>query len=201
MTQATAATASSTETLRALIDKGAGFATISAYLDGLSKDARLSEMLGITHGRVGKLYDCVKDAPGITIDDFFPKDTPDDETLIFEGRNSLPMFTRFQKRFCRRKGVVVGYNHQTMSFFTGPGFFVLTEADDTHPGEIIMDYTKEPTFDPPGWPTYKHNESGFSKLVYANMKDYCRRVAKGIIVGAAFKKGVPQNAYFTLTRG
>jgi hypothetical protein len=31
------------------------------------------------------------------------------------------------------------------------------------------------------------------------MKNYCRRMAKGVIVGTAFKKGIPQGAYFTLT--
>ncbi len=201
MTQEAVASGSSSENLRALVDKGAGYATLSAYLDALTPEARLAEMLGITHGRVGKLYDCVKDAPPLVIDDFFPKDTPDDETLIFEGRNSLPMFTRFQKRFCRRAGVIVGYNHQAMGAFTGPGYFVLTEADDTHPGEIVMDYTKAPPFEPPGWPAYKPNESGLSRLVYAHMKDYCRRVARGVIIGSAFKKGAEEGAFFSLTRG
>lgn len=186
--------------LTALLDGGATYARISAHLDGLSSGARLEQVLGITGKRVGKLYDAVKDAPAIGIDDFFPKETPGGQTVIFEGRNSLPAFTRFQKRFCRGKdGVIVGYNHQTMSFVTGPGFFVLTAGDDTHPGEILFDYTLEPAFFPAGWPTYKKNTSGLSSQVYGNMKDYCRRVAKGVIVGAAFKSGVAQGAFFTLT--
>ena len=56
-----------------------------------------------------------------------------------------------------------------------------------------------PKASPAGWPTYSPNESGLSRLVYAHMKDYCRRVARGVIVGKAYKKGVDQNAYFTLS--
>jgi hypothetical protein len=33
-----------------------------------------------------------------------------------------------------------------------------------------------------------------------NMKDFCRRVGPGVLVGKAYKRGVAQNAYFTLTR-
>ncbi len=31
------------------------------------------------------------------------------------------------------------------------------------------------------------------------MIDYVRRVARGVVVGKAYRKGVDQNAYFTLT--
>jgi formate dehydrogenase assembly factor FdhD len=31
------------------------------------------------------------------------------------------------------------------------------------------------------------------------MKDYCRHVARGVLVGSAFRNGKPENAFFTLT--
>ena len=156
-------------------------------------------MLAVTGKRVPALYAAVADAPPMTIDDFFPPDTAEGTTLIFEGRNSLPLFSRFQKRFTKKNGVIVGYNHQSNAWITGPGYFVLTAGDATHPGEILFDYTIEPPFFPSGWPAYKPNASGASRLVYFNMKDYCRRVASGVVVGAAFKGGVAQNAWFSLT--
>jgi hypothetical protein len=187
------------ENLRALLDGGGRYADISAHLDALSPEERLAQVLAVTGSRVGKLYDAVEGGPAVTVADWFPPATSEGKTIILEGRNSLPSFSRFQKRFFRRGDVVVGYNHQAMSFVTGPGFFVTTNGDDTHPGELLFDYTLESPFVPEGWPAYKPNGSGFSKLVYQHMKDYCRRVANGVIVGAAFKQGKAQNAYFTLT--
>ena len=197
---AKSAAPASASSLTALIDRRADYPAISAYLDALSSDERLAQMLAVDHGRVSRLYDAVKGGPAVTLDDFFPKSIPDGVTLILEGRNSLPMFTHFQKRFCRRDGVVVGFNFQTMSFVTGPGYFVTTAGDDTHPGELLFDYTQEPPFIPEGWPAYKPNAKGLSRAVYYNMKDYCRSVATGVVVGAAFKGGAAQNAYFSLTR-
>jgi hypothetical protein len=185
--------------LSELVDSGANYSRISTYLDGLPPALRLEQMLAITGKRVGKLYDCVADAPAFSPADFWPEGRKDDQTVIFEGRNSLPTFSRFQKRFCRRKDTIVGYNHQTFSPVTGPGYFVVAAEDETHPGELLFDYTQEPPFKPAGWPSYKPNKSGLSRLVYFNMKDYCRRVAKNILVGAAFKGGEAQGQFFSLT--
>ena len=125
-------------------------------------------------------------------------------TVILEGRNSLPMFSRFQKRFYRTEpgGLIVGYNHQTMSFVTGPGYFVVQGPEGTgpHPTEPFFDYTVAATTQPEGWPAIKPNDRGLSRAVYANMKDYCRRVARGVLVGKAYKLGVSQDAFFTLTK-
>jgi len=203
VTSTSTSTSTAASSLVALLDDGATYPRISAHLDALTQDERVAQVGAVTGSRVGKLYDAVKDAPAIGIDDFFPPETKDGDTVIYQGRNSLPMFSSFQKRFCRqggKGGVIVGYNHQSMGFVTGPGYFVLTPGDDTHPGEILFDYTQEPPFFPEGWPAYKRNDSGLSRAVYMHMKDYCRRVARGVIVGAAFKEGVAQKAYFTLTK-
>lgn len=184
--------------LSALLTRGARYQDISAYLDALSPADRLDQVLAVTGSAVGKLYEAVADAPKISVAEFCPPDLTEGKTLIYEGRNSLPSFSRFQKRFQRRGDKVVGYNHQTMSFVTGPGYFVPVDGDDFR-NELLFDYTQEPPFFPEGWPPYKPNNHLFSKLVYFNMKDYCRRVAKGVIVGAAFKKSVAQGAFFTLT--
>ncbi|MCC6647140.1 MAG: hypothetical protein IT374_16400 [Polyangiaceae bacterium] len=201
MSQAAASASVSSRSLREVVDGGGTYADISALLDAQEPAARLAEVLSITGARVGKLYAAVADGPKMTMEDFFPASVPDGETLIYEGRNSLAAFTRFQKRFHRQAGVIVGYNHQQMSFVTGPGYFVTTLGDETHPHEILFDYTAEPPHVPAGWPAYKPNASGLSRLVYFGMKDYCRKVATGVVVGEAFKQGKPAGAFFSLTRG
>lgn len=196
-----AATASNAaSSLANLLRAGAPAKDIEAYLDGLPAAARVEEVLGITGSGVKRLYEAVKGAPTVTLEEFLPKSHQG--TLIYEGRNSLPAFSRFQKRFLRlESGEVIGYNHQTMSFVTGPGYFRVREAsgEGEHGSELYFDYTVAPPKSPEGWPTYTPNESGLSRLVYAHMKDYCRRVARGVVVGKAYKKGVEQNAYFTLS--
>ncbi|UQA61616.1 hypothetical protein [Polyangium aurulentum] len=186
--------------LARLLDQRAPAREIAAFLDDLAPDARLGEVLSITGSKVGRLYDAVADAEPLTVDEFFPPSTSG--TLIYEGRNSLPLFSRFQKRFARvGSGVIVGYNHQTMAPVTGPGFFVVKPASGTgeHGKEMFFDYTVEPPEFPAGFPTYKPNTSGLSRLVYMNMIDYCRRVARGVVVGKAYKLGVDQKAWFSLT--
>lgn len=195
------ATLSRVDSLPTLLKRGASQRTIAAYIDSLAPYARLQEMLGVTHSLVGKLYDAVAGAPPLSLTDIVP--AGETGTVILEGRNSLPAFTRFQKRFTRIGDVIAGYNHQTMSVVTGPGFFVTQPATkgETHPDEIFFDYTTDPPGNlPSSWPAFKPNTSGLSRLVYQDMKDFCRRVGEGVLVGKAYKKGVAQDAYFTLTR-
>ena len=199
MTAATTA-AGSARSLSALLREGATSREMADHLDGLSPAARLDEVLAITGSAVGKLYAAVADAPTVTPEEFLPSSTKG--TLIYEGRNSLAAFSRFQKRFLRlESGIIVGYNHQSMSFITGPGYFVVKAAngEGAHGKELFFDYTVPPPETPAGWPAFKPNDRGLSKLVYSDMLDYVRRVAHGVVVGKAYRKGIDQNAYFTLT--
>lgn len=200
---APAQTTSRAATARSLVDLVDGRASredIASFLDALPGPQRLAEVKAVGGKKVGKLYDLVAGGPAVTIETFLPAGTRDGQIVIFEGKNSLPSpVSHFQKRFVRQDGKVVGYNHQSTSFVTGPGFFVTTDGDDSHPGELLFDYTQTPPFFPAGFPPYVANTKGLSRLVYKDMKDYCRRVANGIIVGKAYKLGVEQGAWFTLT--
>jgi hypothetical protein len=119
--------------------------------------------------------------------------------VIFAGKNSLPMFTWFEKRFARQGGRIVGYNHQTMSWFTGPGYFTLAPSAE-RPKEVLFDYTTVPQTAPADWPPPRPNSAGFSKLVYNNLHDFCRRVARDVVIGEATRLGKPMNSYFLLAR-
>jgi hypothetical protein len=173
---------------------------IERHLDGLSREQRVAEVLAVKGRGVKYLYDTAKGAAPVTLDEFVPPSTSG--TLIYEGRNSLPLFSKFQKRFLRIEGgTVIGYNHQTWSFFTGPGYFFTREpaSEGDFAGELLFDYTEPVDRTPEGWPRFKRNDRGLSKLVYGGMNDFCRRVAQGVIVGKAYRNGVDQDAFFTLT--
>jgi len=193
----------STNRLGKLLASGASRQQIAEHLDGLSPPRRDAEALALGGRQVGRLYDAVSGGRALGISDIVADDVPAGRTVIFEGRNSLPAFTHFQKRFARlESGQVVGYNHQTMSFATGPGFFVVKTPDPQSdvPGELYFDYTQMPEQVPHGWPEFMPNTEGLSLLVYANMKDYMREVARGVLVGAAYKRGKRQSQYFLLAR-
>lgn len=196
-----------TADLRAMLEDGAKGPDIARHLDALDPHETLRQVLAVKGKGVKALYDAVAGGPPATLEEFVPKSTAG-TTLIYEGRNSLAMFTRFQKRFLRTEsGVIVGYNHQAMMWFTGPGYFVFQPADGKPPvpDEPYIDYIAEPPFFPEGWPPYKPNDRGMSKAVYGLMHDYMRRVADGVYVGKAYR--MPDDigdaddigAYFSLT--
>jgi hypothetical protein len=185
-----------------LIRGGASREAIARHLDGLSSSERVAQVRSIGHGLVGKLYEAVAGGDPLTMNDLVPEG--ETGTVIFEGKNSLPAFTLFQKRFSRVGKDLVGYNHQlaVVSMLTGPGYFVVRPptAGEPHPDELFFDYTIDTPAVPGGWPAFTPNDVGFSRLVYMNMKDYCRRVANGVLVGKAYKSGKPEGNFFTLTR-
>jgi len=148
-----------------------------------------------------RLYDLAGANPRVTIDQMVPPDAAPLREVIFEGKNSLPAFTLFQKRFCRppkerAANELWGYNHQTLAWLTGPGYFVC--HDD--PKGAAVDYTRVPPQSAPGWPAVKPNDRGVSNFVYANMVDYMRRISEHVFIGSAWKAGKEFNSYFLLCR-
>jgi hypothetical protein len=200
MTAATTAPSIAGQSLTRLVADRASGKEIARFLEGLSPRERVEQVTAIGGRGVAYLYDAAKGAEPLQLEDMVP--ATESGTVIFEGKNSLPLFTRFQKRFARLGGEIVGYNHQTMAFATGPGYFGVRAASDTgeHAGELYFDYTATPPGRPDGWPEIKPNDRGLSRAVYANMIDYCRRIGPGVLVGKAYKLGVEQKAWFTLTR-
>jgi len=196
---ATSTAGSSSSSLAELVRGEAGGRDIEAYLDGLPAAARLAEVLSITGRGVGRLYDAAEGNPTPSLEELVPQASAG--VIIYEGRNSLAAFSRFQKRFVRMSGLVVGYNHQAMTFVTGPGYFVVhaPSNEGEHGAELDFDYTAAPPGEPEGWPAYTPNERGLSRFVYGGMHDYVRRVARGVVVGKAYRHGVSENAYFSLT--
>lgn len=193
------APSATTTTLARLLESGTTARDIDAHLDALDPAARLEQVLAVTGRGVKRLYEAVADGAPPSLEELIPTGT--EGMLVYEGRNSLAAFSRFQKRFVRKGGLVLGYNHQSMAFVTGPGYFVVhpPSGSGEHGKELDFDYTTPPPAEPAGWPAYKPNERGLSRFVYGHMHDYVRRVARGVVVGKAYRHGKDQDAYFSLT--
>ena len=124
--------------------------------------------------------------------------------VIHSGKNSLPLFSRFEKRFMRPEGDLerlFGYNEGSARKFVGPGYFVAHHYDEE--GTVGVDYYQIPPDDATladGWPAMKTNDGGISNLVYGKMIDYLRKISDHLCVGRAEKKGKITNNFFVLCR-
>lgn len=190
---------SETQDLAVLIGAGADASALAAYLDGLSSEARVREVQGLPGALLGPLYDACAKAAAFTLDDLVPPSLPAGQTVRYAGKNNLPLFRTFEKRFARTaSGSIIGFNFQTMSVFTGPGYFTVTPAGN----ELLIDYTKVPGADeaPSDWPKVQPNNRGLSHFVYKNLHDYCRRVSDDVVIGHATRLGKSMPQYFVLAR-
>jgi hypothetical protein len=173
---------------------------IAAFLDGLSVAERLEAIRALSGPDLQRrLFAAAAAAPRVTLADLVPPDAPSLREVVFHGKNSLPAFTHFQKRFCRAPAgdELWGYNHQSLGWLTGPGYFVVHEE----PGRgAAIDYRRVPVRGCPGWPAVRPNDGGFSRFVYKDMVDYLRRVATDVFIGSAHRHGRELGNYFVLCR-
>lgn len=172
---------------------------LAAHLDALDSAARIDQCRALGKRAQKRLWQLCADAPAFTLEALIPTSEPG--TVRWAGKNSLALFTHFEKRFARQDGVVVGYNFNPgIGWFTGPGYFTTVQAAGERAREILFDYTRVPATAPAGWPPVRPNSGGPARLVYGNMHDFCRRVSSTVIIGAATRLGKPIDAYFVLAR-
>jgi len=123
----------------------------------------------------------------------------DGHILIHHGKNSLPVYSNFQKRITKHQGVIQGYNHQSLQWLVGPGHFRVIE-NEAVPGELLFDYLWAPESVPEGFPAARSNKGGFSGLVYGNLQDVVRKVSRHVSIGRAYMKSKETNNYFGLCK-
>lgn len=168
-------------------------------LDALTHEDRLQVIYGLNGKAQAAIFEAAKGRL-MTIADVVPTTIDPMIEVIHHGKNSLPLFTHFQKRFCRTSDSpdkeLWGYNHQSMAMITGPGYFVCHQHGD----EVAVDYTRMPGDKPDTWPTIKSNGSGFSRFVYYDMIDYLRKVSQHVCIGRAVRGGKEQDNWFLLCR-
>lgn len=176
---------------------------LAAALDASDADTRLAFVRALTPKMQRHLFEAA--SRPVTTFDIVPEDASPLQEVICEGRNTLPAFRLFQKRFCSptaehspdNRRVLWGYNHQTLSGITGPGYFVA--YDDTASGELVIDYRELPPERPSAWPQILDNRARLGRFVYAGMVDRLRGLSEHVTIGRAYK-AKPMNAWFALVR-
>lgn len=195
-----AATTELTPTFARLLDKpDVTQAELAQHLDALAPDERVAQCRGLSGAAQKRLWQVCAGAPAFTLDNLVPASLGEGKQVIYAGKNSLLAFTHFEKRFMRQNGAVIGYNFQSMSFITGPGFFTVVQSPKDE-RELLFDYTKVPESAPATWPKLKPNTAGLSRFVYKDLNDYCRRVSRDVIIGSAFRLDKDMDSYFVLAR-
>ena len=197
-------------TLAELIDHpGLRISAIAAYLDGLSSEARWSELARLGRARQRALYEKAAEAAPLDLAHFVGRAGPR-EPVVHEGRNTLPLpgpLQRFQKRFCRADAGdrLFGYNEGPTRRFLGPGYFVALPTRGRPQwearGTVVVDYFQVPdSAVAAGWPAVVPNHHGLQRLVYGGTRDFMRRVSSHVSIGAAYKGERPLDHYFVLCR-
>ena len=191
------------EPLAARLDESTGIGADELHqaLDALDGDGRVAFVRCLNGRRQTHLWDLVEAHMEASVAQVHPDDLAPGATAVFEGRNSMAMFNRFQKRFTRPEAerLLWGYNEQTWAWFTGPGYFVAEEQPDD--GTLLFDYERLPTQPPDAWPTVKPNAGFPAGIVYGKMIDVVRAVSRDVLIGKAFRLGKPRGQFFTLGRG
>ena len=143
----------------------------------------------------------------VSIEEMVPRDLGPLRPVIFHGKNSLPVLTRFQKRLCRpAPGVdrdeLWGFNFQPTAWLaqlTGPGYFVAYDPPGGI-GAVAVDYRRIPTGRPADWPELHDNTYRLSRFIYNGMVDYLRRVSRHLLIGRATRGEKELPIYFLLCR-
>jgi hypothetical protein len=190
-----------------LSDSGTTPEHLAEFLDGLDHAGRIAAMDATSKAQQRTLWGLVQDAPPITMEHFVPAKVAGGIEVIHHGRNTLPVFRTFQKRFTRSTDddTIFGYNEGFTRKFIGPGYFVARQSDGNaaweRRGAVFVDYFDVPTCSVPAhWPAVKPNNSGLQVLVYHQMRDFMRRVSEHVSIGMAFKVEKDMNSWFTLVR-
>lgn len=180
-------------------------AEVAAFLDGLSHPDRVRAIRSAGRTPQRRLYAAVAGHGRVGLADLVPPARGAFETVRHFGKNTLPAFTHFEKRFCRPEGEPAaaprelwGFNFQSLQPLTGPGYYVAYE--DAPHGEVLVDYTRVPPSAPPGWPAVRGNERGLSRFVYGFMVDRLRRVSEHVTIGSAARHGREFGSWFLLCR-
>ena len=151
------------------------------------------------------LWHAVDGFASVRLEDLVPKEVPEMTPVIHHGKNSLPLFSHFEKRFYRAKSTetdtsqeLYGCNFNSMMWIIGPGYYVA--VNDPNRPEVLIDYRRLPSSKPDDWPKIQTNEGWLSRFVYGFMVDTLRRVSEHVTIGSAARHGKNMDNWFVLCR-
>jgi len=176
---------------------------LRAMLDTCGHWSRVNAIRSLNKAQMKTLFEACEEGGALALDFMVPTSEPLVE-VIHHGKNCLPVFSHFQKRFCRPDGddapdQLWGYNHNggVQMAVTGPGYYVSTLTEKS---EVLVDYAKVPPRKPASWPTIMGPKERAGFLVWDGMTDVLRKVSEHVSIGAAYKNGKPMEQYFVLCR-
>jgi hypothetical protein len=173
---------------------------LASYLDRLDGERRVAEVRALARDEQARLFEAAAGVRPVTLEDFVPKAVPPLQSVVHYGRNSLPLFRLFEKRFCRPDrdgGELWGYNEQPWKAVTGPGYFVARQASDE---EVVIDYCEVPPRKPAEWPRILPNSARLSRFIYHRTRDFMRGVSQHVTIGRATREGKAMDNWFVLCR-
>ncbi len=180
-------------------------AEIRALLDRAIHRERVAATRALRRAEQRVLYAAAEGFLPLRLADLVPPDVSDLVSVRHHGTNTLPAFTRFEKRFCRPRGEdrekpasLYGWNFQRLGSLTGPGCFVAS-PHASRP-EVQIDYRCLPADPPADWPRVRSNERGLARFVYGFMVDTLRRVSEHVTIGSAARRGREIGSWFVLVR-
>ncbi len=193
-----------------LLDEATPISAVAEYLDAMSHEDRLAEVMTCNRAQQVAMYNKAADSAAITFEHFVPKTVAPLTEVIHHGRNTLPAFKLFEKRFCTPAAGgerLFGYNEGATRGLIGPGYFVAiptaSNPDWVERGAVVVDYFQVPPEDEAvveGWPDVVPNNKGLQMFVYNKTRDFMRKVSEHVSIGAAFKVEKAMGAYFVLCR-
>ena len=183
--------------------QGAPIDEVAAALDAESVENRERWSRGLSGKEQAKLWRLCEGRDA-SLEQIVPESVAPLREVVHAGRNSLPVFKLFEKRFCRPtvdSEELWGYNEGATRGLVGPGYFVCEVCEDDPRGAVLINYERIPPETLQSWPSLKRNEAGISRFVYAGMHDFLRAVSDHVTIGRAWRKGKATENYFTLCRG
>ncbi len=179
---------------------------LARFLDGLGDDARVAATVSMTPRQQARLYEAAQGFHALTLEHFVPKGVAPLTQVRHAGKNSIPVVSRFEKRFCLPapgSDRLWGYNQnpRSIQFATGPGYFVCYGIDA---GQVLIDYCQvpsdKPVGKPDGWPDVRPNSAGLSRFIYNRTQDTMRGVSNHVSIGRAARDGKLMDNWFVLCR-
>jgi hypothetical protein len=186
-----------------ILARGADPDEIASWLDGLDPKQRVAETRELDPEAQRRLWTLCR-GRAVRFDDLVPPDRGALETVRHYGRNTLPAFRLFEKRFCRPDAaagpVLWGYNEGVTRRFVGPGYYVCRQTPGNPRGDVVIGYNLVPTTRPPGWPILLPNTVPPQRFVYGFMEDFLRRLSAHVSIGRAWRRDRETTNFFVLCR-
>jgi hypothetical protein len=185
-----------------LIEPKMDLERIARVLDEMGHPGRVHTTRTWGRRQMARIWDAAQGFRPITLEHFVPASIGPMVEVIHELKNSLPLFSVSQKRFCRPEDPepkeLWGYIHASTNGLTGPGYFVVRQSETE--GEVVIDYKTLPKGRPESWPAIVPNEARLGRFVYAGMVDHMRGISNHVVIGRAQKGLEPMDAWFVLCR-